>query len=279
VALEDPKPLSGLVELTGRCRAPRLRFPATMEGEGTQQGPGLDRPRSVGGLISAAFALYVRYPVLFLVLAGGVIVPYELIVLAATGTGSFSRSLLSVGVSLLLSLLDWVLIGPLVSALHVHAVADVRQGREPQLGPVALRGLRVLPVVSAAAIISGLGIGAGFLLFVIPGLILLFRWAVVAQAAAIEHEGWLPALRSSGRLVSGNYLHVIGFAICIGVLTGIPNLVGIEIFGSRNAGPASFAVGLCLHTLTASFAALATALLYFDLVSRNRPMAATTHPG
>jgi hypothetical protein len=48
------------------------------------------------------------------------------------------------------------------------------------------RGVRVLPVVVAAEIIAGTGTLAGFVILIIPGVILLIRWAVVAPAEAIE---------------------------------------------------------------------------------------------
>jgi hypothetical protein len=44
----------------------------------------------------------------------------------------------------------------------------------------------VLPVVVAAEIIAGTGTLAGFVILIIPGVILLIRWAVVAPAEAIE---------------------------------------------------------------------------------------------
>ena len=40
----------------------------------------------------------------------------------------------------------------------------------------------MLPVVAAAEIAAGFGIGLGLLAFLIPGVYLLVRWAVVAQA-------------------------------------------------------------------------------------------------
>ncbi len=160
---------------------------------------GTREPLSALGLVRGTFGLYRRYPLLFLALAAAVIVPYEAIVLLATGAGPFEQSSISFGTSFLLTAIDWVVVGPLVSALHVHAVADARQGRQPALGPVAIRGIRVLPVVAATTIISALGTIAGSLL-VIPGIILWLRWSVAAQAAAIENDGWLPALRSSRQL-------------------------------------------------------------------------------
>jgi len=101
-------------------------------------------------LLLATLGLYRRYPLLFFVLAAGVIVPYDLIVLAATETGTFSRGDVGVGASLLLTVVDLALISALISALHVHAVAEVGRGRDPRIGSVAIQGLRVLPVVAGS---------------------------------------------------------------------------------------------------------------------------------
>ena len=114
-------------------------------------------PRSAHQLIVGAASLYWRYPLIFPVLAAAVVVPYQVAVFALTGSGPLTRSSLSVGVLSLLALIEWVLMGPLVSALHVHAVSEARAGHRPRLVPVARRGLRTLPVVVAASIISGLG--------------------------------------------------------------------------------------------------------------------------
>jgi hypothetical protein len=230
-------------------------------------------------LIFATFRLYWRYPVLFLVLAAAVIVPYQLIVLAVTGTGTLSSGSLSAGASFLLSLLDWSLITPLVSALHVHAVGEVREGRDPRLGSVAIKGLRVLPVVAAATIASTLGIFLGFLAFVIPGIFLLLRWFVVAQSAAIEHEGWLPALRRSRELTDGHYGHVFVFSLYLWVILFVPFLLLELAFDDQATTAASFLVGLVLLVITQSFAALATALLYYDLRARFSAAAPAGSPG
>ncbi|HXR32053.1 MAG TPA: hypothetical protein VN752_13055 [Solirubrobacterales bacterium] len=228
----------------------------------------MSAPRSAPRLLVGTFELYRRYPALFLVLAAGVIVPYELITLAATGTGPLSRSDTSAGVQLFLFLADWALVTPLVSALHVRAVSEVRDDREPRLGPVALGGLKALPVVAAATIASLIGTSVGFVLLIIPGLFLLLHWAVVAQAAAIEREGWLPALRRSGKLADGHYIHIAILLVMVGVIETVPFFLGGLAFRHHETGVASFLTALALRVLTASFAALAGALLYYDLVAR-----------
>jgi hypothetical protein len=227
-------------------------------------------PRSAPRLIGETFQLYWRYPLLFPTLAAGVVIPYQLIVLVVTDADSFNRGGLAVGTSILLTLIEWVLVDPLVSALHVHAVADLEEGREPQLAPVARRGLAVLPVVAAATIMSGLAIGGGFLLLVLPGVYLFLRLAVVAQVAAIERRGWLDALRGSWDLTKGNLLHVLVFFICTSVITTAPwFLLGLALPDATTA--VTFLLGVVLQILTLSFTALAIALLYFDLRARQLP--------
>jgi hypothetical protein len=235
-------------------------------------------PQSAHRLVISTLRLYRRYPLLFLILAAVVIVPYRAIVLALTGAGPFGQGSLGFGVSSLLDVTDLALVTPLVSALHVHAVSEVREGREPRLGLVARQGLRVLPVVAAASIVSWLGILVGLLLFIGPGIYLMLRWFVVAQAAAIEHEGWMPALRRSGELTEGRFGHVFLFFIYISLLTIIPGLLIGMGFGHDSTDAASFLVGVIVQVALYSFTALATASMYYDLRVR-RGAAKVPGPG
>src|SRR4029077_10474980 len=170
----------------------------------------IERPRSATELIGATFTLYRTYPWLFPILAFAVVVPYEVIVLLATGTGPLGQAKLSLSTTLLLLAIESFLVPPLISALHVHAVDDAREGRDPAIGSVARRGLVTLSVVVAAGIITTLGTPAGFLLLVVPGVILYLRWFVVAQSAALEGGSWVDALRRSHERTQRNYLHIIG---------------------------------------------------------------------
>lgn len=230
----------------------------------------LETPRSMWGVIGAALTLYRRYPALFLILALGVIAPFDLAVLAITHRGPLDPARGSEAVAFVVELLTFSLIGPLISALHVHAVVLIGAGQRPRIAEVAARGLRVLPVVAAAEIMATLGIGVGFLLFILPGVLLACRWAVVAQAAAIENEGWLPALRRSGGLATGNYLHILGVLLACGVISFAITLLAAAAAAGPGTGAGSVALGIAAHTVAASLTALITSILYFDLRSRPR---------
>ncbi|HET7444949.1 MAG TPA: hypothetical protein VFJ57_09860 [Solirubrobacterales bacterium] len=226
-------------------------------------------PRSAPGLIASTFELYRRYPWLFLALAALVVIPYNLIFLAATGFGRLEDSSLAEAVGLSLLLLEIGLLTPLVSALHVHAVVAVRAGEQPRIGAVTRLGLAALPVVVAASLMAWLGIFAGFIALIVPGVYLFLRWFVVAQAAAIEREGWSDALERSATLVSGNYLHVFVLALIVFGIGFVFEFLGSHAFGD-STGPVSFLASIVVQVLVWSFTALATALLYFDLRARRQ---------
>jgi hypothetical protein len=229
----------------------------------------LDQPRAIGDILGGALGLYRRYPWLFAILALGVIAPYDLVVLAITGVGPLETGgNQNTQGYLLLLLLNLSLVGPLISALHVHAVVRIGAGHRPRVGEVALRGLQVLPVVVAAEVMATLGIALGFLALIIPGILLSLRWAVVAQVAAIEDQGWLPALRRSRALTAGHYPRIFGLLLVTGLLTAVLTRGAAAIPLGSSSAAGSVALGIAVHTLTASFAALTLALLYFDLLAR-----------
>jgi hypothetical protein len=221
--------------------------------------------RSLGGLLAATADLYRSFPLLFLILAVAVMAPYELAVLAITGYGPLQHGHENFEVSRLVAFLRISLVTPLISALHIHAVALIRDGQRPRLGRVALQGLRVLPVVVAAEIAANIGIALGFVALIIPGIVLSLRWAVVAQAAAVERQGWVDAVRSSAALTKGSYGRIFVLLLVVGV-SGFAVYRGAwAIPLGSTSGVSSVAVGIAIDSVVASLAALIFAVLYFDL--------------
>jgi hypothetical protein len=227
----------------------------------------LRKPRSVTEIIGATLVFYRRYPALLLLLSFAVVAPYELLVLATIGSAPLGAQHGSESTALVLILVDFALVGPLISALYAHAAVMIGAGERPRVLTVASRVARVLPVVAAAQIVVGLAIAVGLIAFVIPGVILLIRWAVVAQVAAIEHPDWVGALRRTAELTRGNYIHVLGVVALANLVPAGLNLLAQALTGtSTRAG--AVAIGIVVATVVRSFTALTTAMLYFDLVAR-----------
>lgn len=226
----------------------------------------IERPRSAPELIGEAFALYRRYSWLFLVLAGVVVVPYEALLLLDEFVGP-AHSWVAALVYLAFNVAEFALVIPLISALHLFAIEDLREGREPELAPVFRRGLASLRVVSPAVFLSWLGIFAGFLALIVPGVILAIRWAVVAQTGALETTSWRKALTRSAALTERNRGHVLGLFALIFLINTVPTVIYILVFHSSFT-VGSVVVGAAFDVLTSSFTALAIALLYYDLRAR-----------
>ncbi len=235
----------------------------------------LNRPRSATELLGLTFELYGRYPWLFPTLAAGVVVPYVLVMLLVTGNGPLRYGHDSFAVSMVSLVIETVLVGPLVSALHVHAVSDVRDGTEPQLTDVARRGLIVLPLVSAVVLITTLATFAGYIALIVPGILLTLRWSVVAQSAAVDGGGWKEPLRRSRELTRGNYLHIIGLGLLALIVTGLPGSL-IEIpFRHSDTTVFTFLLGTLVQIVQRSFTALSSAVLFFELKARAGAKAAS----
>jgi hypothetical protein len=229
----------------------------------------LDRTRSVGDILRLTVQLYSEYPRLFWTLALVVMASWDLVKLAVTGVGPFGHARREGFLEReSIALLGATLAVALISALHVHAVVMIGQGRRPRLGSVARSGMRVLPIVGAAAIIAAIGTEIGFFALLIPGIVLWIRLIVVAQAAAIERAGVRPALRSSWQLARGHERHVLGLILVVGVSVAAVGISAGLLTNGRGTSPGAIAVGIVINTVIASFNALTTALLYFDLRAR-----------
>jgi hypothetical protein len=234
----------------------------------------LKQPRSVAQIFGAAFRLYRAYPLLFLALAVAVVAPYDLLILALTGAGPLAHHAhRSFGEFVVLEVLSFSLVGPLISALHMHAVVLIGEGERPRLLVVAKRGLVVLPVVAATEIAANIGIGLGFVALFVPGLFLAVRWAVAAQVAAVEDRSWLNALGRSGQLGAGRYVEIFWLMIC-GAILGFAlrfgaGLADFQATTERGSSTGSAIVlGIAVNTIVASLVALVLAILYFDLRAR-----------
>jgi hypothetical protein len=93
----------------------------------------LDRAKSVGEIIGDAVRCYAFYPALFAILTLAVLIPSAVIVRLVEQANLIGGTHHGAVAALALGLIDVLLVGPLVSALHVHAVLDLGAGRVPRI--------------------------------------------------------------------------------------------------------------------------------------------------
>jgi hypothetical protein len=150
----------------------------------------------------------------------------------------------------------------------VELVRDVQDGRRDSSVGELFRS--VAPVVVRLAVVSllfGLAVGLGFVLLIVPGLILMTIWAVVAPVMVIERPGVFAAFGRSRALVRGQGVPVFGVVIVVLLLSLLIGVIAVVLTSPLGlAGTA--AVLWVANALVEPFTALAAAVLYFMLVVR-----------
>jgi hypothetical protein len=230
----------------------------------------MNQKLDVGGTLSQIFSTYGAQ--------AGVLLPvaFALFLVVAVVNGIIAGSFILFPLGLAVS----VVAGTLYQGMVVGLVRDVQDGRRDSsiqdlidaAWPV------VLPLIGVG-ILAGIAIGIGFLLLIVPGLILLTIWAVIAPVVVVEHSGVIDAFGRSRELVRGNGWQVFGVIFVVFIITAIASL----ILGAIGAGISGglgmqIVVNLIATTLTAPIAALAAATIYFRLLALREDAAAVGPP-
>jgi MFS family permease len=219
----------------------------------------MERKLSVGETLSEVFDVYrdqagVLLPVafwLFLVVA----------IVNGLTEGNFSLFWLGIVVSLA--------VGTLYQGMVVELVRDVQDGRRySSVGDLVRSVVPVLGPLIGAGVLAGLGIGGGFILLIVPGLILLTMWAVIAPVIVIERRGVFDAFGRSRHLVKGQGWPVFGTVVVAYLIGFLAEIVFLLIANSIADGAIVRIVFSALaSTIAAPIAALVAAVLYYRLLA------------
>ena len=119
----------------------------------------------------------------------------------------------------LLAVLIALVATTLFTGMVVELVADVQDGRRDATVGQLLRAVTpVLGQLILVGIVAGVGIVIGFVLIIVPGLILITIWSVAAPVVVLERPARPGALRRSRELVRGNGWQVFGVIFVLGIL-------------------------------------------------------------
>jgi hypothetical protein len=167
--------------------------------------------------------------------------------------------------TIVLLVLFWVL-SLLYQGFVVELVAQARVGARvtgqrdlvravtPALGPLLLISL-----------LSAIGIAVGFLLIIVPGLVLITLWSVTVPVEVLERPGVLASFRRSRELVRGNGWNVFGVIALLYVAVLIVSLLAAVIaapLGHLGRDLVQWAVNVAVAPLVA----LSASVLYFELI-------------
>jgi ABC-type multidrug transport system fused ATPase/permease subunit len=230
----------------------------------------MKRKLDVGGTLSQIFSTYGDQ--------AGVLLPvaFGLFLLVAVVNGIVAGSLILLPVGLAVS----VVAATLYQGMVVGLVRDVQDGRrDSSVGELIEATWPVVLPLIGAGILAGLGIGVGFLLFIVPGLILLTIWSMIAPVIVVERSGAIDAFGRSRALVKDNGWQVFGVIFVVFLITAIVSgVLGAIGAGISDSFGMRVLVNVIASTLTAPIAALAASTIYFSLLASNDSAPSPTAP-
>jgi hypothetical protein len=210
---------------------------------------------SPGDVIGRAFAIY-RGQI-------AVLLPAALVVFAVNALVSW---VFDHGVLRLVAVVISFALGTLYEGMVVQLVRDVQDGRRDNtVGELFGSVSPVLLPLLAVSILAGLGIAIGFVLLIVPGLILLTWWSLVAPVTVIERPGVLAAFGRSRELVRGYGWPVFGTIVLVFLLV-IAASIAAALIGVVLGDAGRTVLSWLFNALTQPVAALTASVLYFTLL-------------
>jgi hypothetical protein len=230
----------------------------------------------IGAVISRTFEIYVDQ--------ASVLMPAAAVVFVFTGVLSILLIAASPALAIV-ALIVSLAATTLFTGMVVELVSDVRDGkRDASAGQLLRAATPVLGQLILVGIVAGIGIAIGFVLIVVPGLILATIWSVAAPVVVLERPGGLRALGRSRELVRGSGWQVFGVILILVIGVGVLGAVIETVADSAGTG-VGLVARVVVGILAAPISALAAAVLYFDLrgahageASASAPPSGTTPP-
>lgn len=225
----------------------------------------------LSGVLGEAWALYRRFFGHFILIS---FVIY-LVVAVITALLSWAGGTIGAFVGLIISMFGTFL----VQAALVKAVQDVRDGRvDLDLGQTVSAALPYLGAVALASILASIGIGIGFVLIIVPGLILLTFWSLIIPWIVIGGAGPIDAFGRSWRTVRGYGWNVFGTYVLAFLILLVGRIVLEAILYALPYGWRSFISDLVVDTLVAPWIGAIVTLVYYRLTAAHGEAAETGGP-
>ena len=165
-----------------------------------------------------------------------------------------------------------------LQAALVHGTVADLNGRKASFGDCLATGVRYFLPVIAIAILETIAVGFGFLLFIVPAIIMALTWLVAVPAEVTERTGVLGAFSRSADLTRNHRWSLLGLCLVYALLsivvsTIIGGILGAVFLGAFwAAGPErtvlmQVALSLIVQPLQTMVATAGIASVYYELRS------------
>ncbi len=230
------------------------------------------QPISVGQVLSDAFSLYGAN---IGVLIGVGVVIYLISGILQGILGEPNEWYLS-----LIASIVSIIATAIYTGFVVKVVQDARDGiRDATVGDLVSAAMPAVGPLIIMSILFGIAVVIGFVLLIIPGLVLLTLWAVTAPSIVVEGRGPIEAFGRSYQLVKGQAWTVFGIIVCVFLILVVSYII-MGVIGGAIGGVIGFIiVAVIVQALFMPVYALVSSVLFFELGGGENAPAAAVEPG
>lgn len=161
----------------------------------------------------------------------------------------------------------------LLQGMVVKAAVNGFNGKKTEFGDAFGAGVRMFFPLLGLSIVATLGTMLGYILLIVPGIILSVMWSVAAPAVVVEKRGVFDSLQRSRDLTRGYRWSVFGLIVIYVVLSWVIGLalggLSVATGGTFTGGGPNLAVtlisGPLVNIVAGVFASAGVASLYYEL--------------
>jgi hypothetical protein len=239
------------------------------------------RPLSTGELLDRTFSLYRSHFGLFLgifALPHIVVLAFQCVGVVVKSPGNQLSDLFATFFWSMGALFLAAIVSAASQAATVIAVSQVHLDRPASIADSFSRVKSEIPGVIGLTLLVGLGVGAGFIALVVPGIILAMMWSLAVPVKVLENKGITDAMSRSSDLTKGDRGRIFVIALLFGVLSiGVGLLLrwpleiaaGVSSIAAMQRSSRSWQAALLVSTfvsecLVGPLATIAFSLVYYD---------------
>ena len=229
----------------------------------------LDIGRVIQQLFQVLGRNFASFFVLALVLIGTPSAVINYLQLSSVRPGELPQ----IGMGVVYAGLAALILSAILQASLIYATVQDLSGQKKPIGDSLATGLRAFLPLILLTILLSLGIGLGFVLLIVPGVMLACAWCVAVPVLVAERRGVFETFGRSADLTRGNrwrifalFLLYLVAAIVVSAVIGAFAGVGAAVAALQGGFSPIFAIVNALGSaVTAVVGATGVAVLYVEL--------------
>jgi hypothetical protein len=191
-------------------------------------------------------------------------------------SGDSTAALVAIGASVIgVVYLVGAIASFILQAAIIHGVIADLNGRRAEFAECLSMGLRNWFWLFLLAIVVTVAEAFGYLLFIVPGLMLTVAWMVAVPAQVVEHTGVFGALGRSAALTRGHrwaifgllLIYLIASLVLQGAIIGIITALATSLSPNLSQAATQLVAQPLLNVTTSLIGAAGVASIYYELRS------------